>query len=268
MTKSGKAYLIGAGPGDPRLLTLRAAEVLGHADVVLVDDLVHPGVLAHARTARIVHVGKRSQRHAFPQELATTILVAYVRGGAVVARVKGGDPFLFGRGGEEAQALADAGLAFEIVPGVTAALGAAAYAGIPLTLRGVASSVAFVTGHRREGRATRIDAEADTLVVYMCQRTIQPIACELLARGKSAMTCVAIVRGATWGAQEVYTGYLGELAALDDDWYAALDLELPTIAIIGDVASCADQIAWHGNRPIPLAMLMQPRARVASGGGR
>jgi uroporphyrin-III C-methyltransferase len=268
MTKSGKAYLIGAGPGDPRLLTLRAAEVLGRADVVLVDDLVHPGVLSHVRTARIIHVGKRSQRRAFPQELATNILVAYVRCGAVVARVKGGDPLLFGRGGEEAQALADAGLPFEIVPGVTAALGAAAYAGIPLTMRGLSSSVTFITGHREGGRPARIDAEADTLVVYMCQRTIQPIACELLARGRSAMTCVAIVRGATWEAQEVYTGYLGELAALDEDWYEALDPEPPTLAIIGAVASCADQIAWYGRRPVPLAMLMAPRARAAAGGSR
>jgi uroporphyrin-III C-methyltransferase len=268
MTKPGKAYLIGAGPGDPRLLTLRAAEVLGQADVVLVDDLVHPGVLSHARTRRIIHVGKRSQQRSFPQELATHILLAYVRGGSIVARVKGGDPLVFGRGGEEALALAEARLPFEIVPGVTAAVAAAAYAGIPLTQRGVSASVAFVTGHREAGAAQGIDADADTLVVYMCQRTIRSIADELLSRGQSPMTCVALVRGATWPSQEVYTGYLEELAALDDDWYAALDPELPTIAIIGAVATFADQLAWHERRPIPLGSLIAPRVRVVAGGRR
>jgi len=266
MLKSGKAYLIGAGPGDPKLLTLRAAEVLGQADVVLVDDLVHPGVLDYARTARIIHVGKRSQRRAFPQELATNILIAYVRGGAIVARVKGGDPLLFGRGGEEALALAEARMPFEIVPGVTSALAAAAYAGIPLTHRGTASSVAFVAGHREGDRSAPLDVEADTIVVYMCQRTIPFIARELIAAGRSPMTCIALVRGASWQAQEVYTGYLGEAAALDDDWHAALDPEPPTLAIIGAVASYADQIHWFGRRPMPLANLIATPMRRAAGG--
>lgn len=265
---AGKAYLIGAGPGDPRLLTLRAVEVLRDADVVLVDDLVHPEVLAHARTTRIHHVGKRSQRRAFPQALATSVMLAYVREGASVARVKGGDPFVFGRGGEEALALAEAGLPFEIVPGVTSALGAAAYAGIPLTQRGVASSVAFVTGHRERGQPASVDVEADTIVVYMCQRTIHSIAEQLLARGRSALIGVALVRGATWTTQEVYTGYLGELAALGEAWYAPLDPEPPTLAIIGDVATYADQLAWHGRTPTPLAELVAPRPRKAAGGTR
>jgi uroporphyrin-III C-methyltransferase len=266
--KTGKAFLIGAGPGDPKLLTLRAVEALRQADVVLIDDLVHPDVLAHAPAARVIHVGKRSQRQSFPQELATHILVAYTRGGAVVARVKGGDPLLFGRGGEEALALAEAKVPFEIVPGVTSALGAAAYAGIPLTHRGVASSVAFVTGHREGGRQAQIDVNADTIVVFMCQRTIHFIARDMIASGKSAMTCVAIVRGATWQAQEVYTGYLGEVAALDDDWFATLDPDPPTMAIIGDVASYADQLAWHGRTPTALSVLLAPPLRVAAGGAR
>jgi len=268
MTKSGKAYLIGAGPGDPRLLTLRAAEVLGEADVVLVDDLVHPAVLAHARTARVLHVGKRAGLRAFPQELATDIMIAYVRGGAIVARVKGGDPLLFGRGGEEALALAEARLPFEIIPGVTAALGAAAYAGIPLTHRGVAASVAFVAGQRAADQPSALDVEADTLVVYMCQRTIRQVACELITRGRSPMTCIAIVRGATWHDQEVFTGYLGEAAALDDDWYQQLDPAPPTIAIIGAVASFADQLTWHARPPIPLGLLVAPPLRIAGGAAR
>jgi uroporphyrin-III C-methyltransferase len=266
--KSGKAYLIGAGPGDPKLLTLRAAEVLGQADVVLIDDLVNPGVLAHVRSARIIQVGKRSQRQSFPQELATNLLVAYARGGAIVARVKGGDPLMFGRGGEEALALAEANVPFEIIPGVTAAVGAAAYAGIPLTHRGVASSVALVTGHREGGLPPRIDSDADTVVVYMCQRTIHRIARDLIDAGRSSMTCVALIRGATYQAQEVYTGYLGEVAALDDDWFAELDPDPPTIAIIGEVASYADKLAWHGRPPTPIAAFLAAPQRVAAGGRR
>jgi uroporphyrin-III C-methyltransferase len=268
MLKSGKAYLIGAGPGDPKLLTLRAVEALREADVVLVDDLVHPDVLEHARGAQIRHVGKRSHRRSFPQELATDMLVAYAQRGSIVARVKGGDPFVFGRGGEEALALAEAKVPFEIVPGISAALGAAAYAGIPLTFRGIAASVAFVTGHREGGELARFDASADTLVVFMCQRTIHRIARELIASGRSTMECVAIIRGATWQAQEVYTGYLGEVARLSDNWFAELDQNLPTMAIIGEVVSFAEQLAWSGRAPAPLSTLAFPPLRVVAGGLR
>jgi siroheme synthase len=165
-----------------------------------------------------VHVGKRSGRRSFPQELATRLLVRSVRRGAVVARLKGGDPFVFGRGGEEALALARAGLPFEIVPGVTSALGAAAYAGIPLTHRGIASSVAFIAGRREGGGPVTLDVAADTLVVFMCQHTIHRIARELVAKGRAAAMPVALVRGASWSEQEVYTDF-GELAMPDDDWY-------------------------------------------------
>lgn len=268
MLKSGKAYLIGAGPGDPKLLTLRAVEALREADVVLVDDLVHPDVLAHAKAAQIRYVGKRSNRRSFPQELATDMLLAYAFRGAIVARVKGGDPFVFGRGGEEAIALADAKIPFEIVPGVSSALGAAAYAGIPLTYRGIASSVAFVTGHRERGESPHIDADADTLVVFMCQRTIHRIARDLIAQGRSTRTPVAIVRGATWQQQEVYTGSLVEVARLSDAWYAELDQNLPTMAIIGEVAGFADQLAWYGRKPAPLSTLAFPPLRLVAGGLR
>ena len=269
MLKSGKAYLIGAGPGDPKLLTLRAVEALRDADIVLVDDLVHPDVVAHARAAKIRHVGKRARRRSCPQELATDMLVEFAQCGEIVARVKGGDPFMFGRGGEEALALAQAKIPFEIVPGVSAPFGAAAYAGIPLTYRGIASSVAFVTGHREDGEQVQIEAEADTLVVFMCQRTIPRIARNLIAAGRSAVTCIAIIRGATWQAQEVYTGYLGEVARLADNWFAPLDAALPTMAIIGEVVSFADQLAWHGRMPTPISSLQgYPPLRLVAGGLR
>lgn len=268
MKKSGKAYLIGAGPGDPKLLTLRAVEVLQEAQVVLIDDLVHPEVLRHASTARVLHVGKRAGRRAFSQELATQLMIAYVRGGSVVARVKGGDPLVFGRGGEEALALAEACLPFEIIPGVTAALGAAAYAGIPLTHRSVASSVAFVAGQREGGLGASANVRADTIVVYMCQRTIRDVARDMIAAGRSPMTAIALVRGATWQAQELYTGYLGEAAALDHDWFFHLDSEPPTIAIIGEVAAMADQMGWYGRSAVPISELIAKPLRAAAAGAR
>jgi uroporphyrin-III C-methyltransferase len=259
MTTDGKAYLIGAGPGDPRLLTLRGADALREADVILVDELVHPDVLAHARPdTEIVHVGKRCGGFAIPQALTTKLLIDHVRRGAVVARLKGGDPLVFGRGGEEAAALAAARLPFEIIPGVSAALGAAASACIPLTYRGLASSVTFVAGQSAHDAAWG-DVDADTLVVYMCQRTIHRIARELIGAGRPARTPAAIVRGATWRSQEVYTGCLGDLAALEDDWHEALDPRPPTLAIIGEVAALAHCAAS------PIAALAPPFALPALG---
>ncbi len=268
-SRAGKAYLIGAGPGDPRLLTLRAVDALREAELVLVDDLVNPDVLDHVVSARVVRVGKRCGRHSMSQAQTNCTLVDAVRGGAVVARLKGGDPFVFGRGGEEALALARAGLRFEIIPGVTAALGAAAYAGIPLTLRGVASSVAFVAGHAEDERPIRAaEVAADTLAVFMCQRTITRLARELLVAGRAGETPVAIVRGATCERQEVHVGTLAELASLRDDWFATLDPSLPGLAIVGEVVRLATALAWH-TRPEPLARLntFEPSC-VAAGGTR
>jgi uroporphyrin-III C-methyltransferase len=265
---SGKAYLIGAGPGDPELLTLRAARALGECKLVLVDELVHRDVLAHARGARVLHVGRRCGKNPIPLHAVTRVLVDAVRAGAIAARLKGGDPFVFGRGGEEALALAREGLAFEIVPGVTAALGAAAYAGIPLTYRGVASSVAFVAGHRAADRELRaVDVAADTVVVYMCERTIVGIARDLVIAGRAPTTSCAIVRGATWAAQEVYVGTLDELAALPADWHAALDPAPATLAIVGDVVRFAAVLAWCG-RSRAIAELAPVRRAAAVGGAR
>jgi uroporphyrin-III C-methyltransferase len=252
----GKAYLIGAGPGDPRLITLRGVEAIAASDMLLVDDLVSPELLRHAKeSARIVRVGKRCGRPSTAQEVITRLLVSSVRRGAIVGRLKGGDPFVFGRGGEEALALARAGLPFEIVPGVSAALGAAASAGIPLTHREVASSVAFMTGRRKDGTLPAV-ADADTIVVYMCQRTIGRVARDLLARGRPATTPAAIVCAATTPAQQVHVGTLGDLAALADGLDDALfDPALPTLAIVGEVAAYAHELAQNGASPALLAAL-------------
>lgn len=253
MKGTGKAYLIGAGPGDPRLITLRGVEALGECDVVLVDDLVHPDILRHATRATVVHVGKRCGRRSTPQEATTGVLVERVGAGDVVGRLKGGDPFVFGRGGEEAFALARAGLPFEIIPGISSALGAGAYAGIPLTHRGYASSVAFVTVH---GDApARLPSGVDTLVCFMCQRTIARVARRLVLGGRPESTPVAIVRGATLGAQAVHVGTLRDAALLPDDWHDELADDLPTLAIVGSVAAFALPLAWFGAAPTPIAEL-------------
>src|SRR5216110_2483649 len=194
--QSRSVALVGAGPGDPGLMTVRGLELLRHADVVVYDRLVHPRLLDEAPRARRVFAGKAAGRHALPQERITALLVTHARRGRRVVRLKGGDPFVFGRGGEEALALERAGVPFEVVPGVTAAVAVPAYAGIPLTHRGVASSFAVVTGHgcaSERGRPVdwaRLATAVDTLVVLMGLERLAEIARELVARGRPAETPV------------------------------------------------------------------------------
>jgi uroporphyrin-III C-methyltransferase len=229
---SGKVYLVGAGPGDPKLLTLRAVEVLRQCDVVLVDKLVGEGVLAHARAgAEIIDVGKRAGKHSAAQEEIHRIMIAAARVGNIVVRLKGGDPMVFGRGGEEIEALDAAGIAWEVVPGVTAATAAAARLGMSLTRREVASSVAFVTGHGCGPEPRPVGCrDADTLVIYMGGQRLPAIARELIAAGRSPSTPVALVQGATGEHENVERCTLGTLAS---DWNRPLDG--PLLAIVGDV---------------------------------
>jgi uroporphyrin-III C-methyltransferase len=263
MGTHGKAYLIGAGPGDPRLLTLRGAEALGESDVVFVDALVHEDTLRHAKNARIVPVGKRCGRQGPTQEAITRMLVEAARNGAIAARLKGGDPFVFGRGGEEALALAQAGLPFEIVPGVTAAAGAAAHAGIPLTHRGLSSRVSFVAA-----RGADMDARGgETVVFYMCQRTLVRSARDLLEEGWSPSTPAAIVRAATLPSQEVYLGCLDQIVRLADDWHDALDPTLPTLAIVGDVAMLGHEIGSSHMAPRSIDVLAASPSFLPRGNG-
>ncbi|HZA50619.1 MAG TPA: uroporphyrinogen-III C-methyltransferase [Myxococcaceae bacterium] len=243
----GKVYLIGAGPGDPELLTLRAARALGESDWVLVDDLVDRRVLAHVRRgATIRSVGKRAGCHSVAQWKINQMLIDGARSGRIVARLKGGDPFVYGRGGEEAEALAEAGVGWEVIPGVSAGVAAAAYAGIPVLHRARASSVAFATGHpTRAGRP--LPADADTLVIFMCAATIASIARSLLLRGRAPATPVALIRAATTQRQVVYLGALGEVARLGER-----DLPTPLIAVVGEVAGLAGKLHWFGSPPLPL----------------
>jgi uroporphyrin-III C-methyltransferase len=236
----GKVWLIGAGPGDPELLTLKAVRALGTADVVLHDDLVNPAVLAHARAdARRVAVGKRGGCRSTPQAFIEKLMVRLARRGQTVARLKGGDPFVFGRGGEELLALRAAGIEVEVVSGITAGIAAPAAIGVPVTHRGVARGVAFVTGHTREGAAPDWSALARsglTLVVYMGVATLPDIVAGLVAGGMPADTPAAAVQSGTVATQREVVATLGTLHAA----IGRAGIGSPAIVVIGEVVRLAD----------------------------
>jgi uroporphyrinogen III methyltransferase/synthase len=248
----GIVFLVGAGPGDPGLLTVRGLELLKSADVVVYDRLVNPRLLDHAPArAPRVYAGKRAGGHGWSQERITARLVAEARAGRRVVRLKGGDPFVFGRGGEEAEALAAAGIPFEIVPGVSAAVAVPAYAGIPLTHREVSSSFAVVTGHEACGRPdarvdwARLATAVDTLVVLMGLTALPEIVTRLLAHGRPAATPVALIRWGTTPAQETVTGTLGDIVARA----RASSLEPPVVVVIGEVVALRDRLRWFAVDP-------------------
>lgn len=243
LVPSGIAHIVGAGPGDPDLLTLKAAQLLQEADAVLHDDLVPPAVLARARRdAEIVSVGKRKGRPSWAQADIDAELVRRVRAGQTVVRLKAGDPFVFGRGGEEVDALRAAGLAYTVVPGITAALGCAASAGVPLTHRRHASAVTFVSGHSaKDGKQpawASLAVEGHTLAIYMGATEAPAVRDRLLAAGADPATPVAIVENGTRPDQLVSTGRLGDLARLAAT-HAQGGAAGPSLIIVGDVAAYA-----------------------------
>lgn len=247
--EQGEVYLVGAGPGDADLMTFRALRLLQKADVVLYDRLVSPEVLELARRdADLVYVGKERDRHSLPQDNINDLLVHYARQGLKVCRLKGGDPFIFGRGGEEIGKIAEAGIDFQVVPGITAASGCAAYAGIPLTHRDHAQSVRFVTGHRKKGGAsldwTSLITPAETLVFYMGLVSLPEISRELIAHGMDPAMPAALISRGTTEAQEVYTGTIRDLP----DKVAAREVHAPTLIIVGEVAGLYPKLAWFGAR--------------------
>lgn len=248
----GIVYLIGAGPGDPGLLTRRGARLLRRADIVVHDALIDARVLDLAPAwAERIDVGKRAGLTYTPQHEIHRILVDAARRARVVVRLKGGDPFVFGRGAEEAIALRAAGVRFRIVPGVTAAVGVAAYAGISLTHRELASAVTFVTGQEDPDRADgRIDWEHlgrahGTLVIYMGMRRLRDIAAALIAAGRSPDTPAAVIEWGTLGSQRLVTSPLREIA----DRTAEAGLGSPGLIIIGDVVGLREQLDWFAPRP-------------------
>jgi uroporphyrin-III C-methyltransferase len=236
---AGKVYLIGAGPGDPELLTLKAARILRTADVVLVDDLVERRVLSHVRRgARVIEVGKRGGCKSTPQAFIEKLMVRFARRGATVARLKGGDPFIFGRGGEELAALCAANIPVEIVSGITAGIAAPAALGIPVTHRDVARGVTFLTGHASDGAEPdwkALRAAGTTLVIYMGIKRVAALVSDMLDAGFPASTPACAIRNGTLETQaEVVT----TLAALPTA-AAAARLDSPAILVIGDVVSLA-----------------------------
>ncbi|NJD08605.1 MAG: uroporphyrinogen-III C-methyltransferase [Methylococcaceae bacterium] len=244
----GMVYLVGAGPGDPELLTLRAFRLIQEADVVVYDRLVSPEIMGLVRRdAEKIYAGKQRSQHTLPQEDINRLLADLAMAGKRVVRLKGGDPFIFGRGGEEIETLMEQGIHFQVVPGITAASGCAAYAGIPLTHRDYAQSVTFVTGHLRQGEVTELDwgrlaAPRQTVVVYMGLQGLPQICAALLAHGSSPELPAALVQQGTTANQAVIAGTLATLP----DLVEGQSIKAPTLAIIGEVVRLHGKLAWFG----------------------
>jgi uroporphyrinogen III methyltransferase/synthase len=261
----GKVYLIGAGPGDPGLLTLKGKSILERADCVIYDFLAAEELLRFCRpAAERIFVGKRGGGARRPQQEVNQLLIAKAREVGTVARLKGGDPFVFGRGGEEALALTRAGIPFEVVPGVTSGLAAPAYAGIPLTHRELASSVCFIAGHEDPTKEeSAIDWPAagtgGTLVFFMGTRNLAAIASQLVAHGRPPETPIAVIHWGTRPRQQVVTGTLRDIAQ------RAADLHAPTVIVVGDVVKLRDQLNWFERLPLFGKRIVITRARDQAG---
>ena len=267
--RPGVVYLVGAGPGDPGLMTVRGAELVASADVILYDRLIPQAALSGAREdAELVYVGKRPGAPEIPQSEIETTMVERARAGRSVVRLKGGDPFVFGRGGEEAETLAAAGVPFEVVPGVTAGVAAPAYAGIPVTHREDASAVAFVAGHEdpsKDGSSIDWDALArfrGTLVLYMSVKRLPDVAARLIAGGRSADEPAAAVERGTTPAQRTVSATLADLP----DAVAAAGIAPPAVMLIGPVAARRETIGWLERRPLFGLRVVVTRARAQASG--
>jgi uroporphyrinogen III methyltransferase/synthase len=263
--RPGRVYLVGAGPGDPGLLTSRSLELLALADVVLYDRLIPEGALDGVRAdAELIYVGKQGGAAAVAQSDTEELMLARAREGKTVVRLKGGDPFVFGRGGEEALALAAAGIPFEVVPGVTAGVAAPAYAGIPVTHRGIASAVALVTGHEDPGKDEdaldwgALAAFPGTLVLYMGVARLEQIARTLIDGGRDAEEPSAVVEAGTLPGQRTVRAPLRQLAAAA----AAEGIRAPAVTIVGAVSELAERISWQAPRPLTGRTVAVTRARA------
>jgi uroporphyrinogen III methyltransferase / synthase len=264
-TRKGKCFLVGAGPGDLGLVTLRAKECIEEAEVIVYDYLCNPEMLRWApEKAELIFAGKKAGAHTFSQEEINALLVEKTREGKIVVRLKGGDPFLFGRGGEEAQALAAAGLEFVVVPGVTSAIAGPAYAGIPVTHRGKTSHVTFFTGHEDPDKSeSAIDFAAlaklgGTQVMLMGVERIGAIAREMLANGIRKDLRVALIRCATTGRQETLTGTLEDI----EERVAAAGFSAPAVAVFGEVVSLRSELNWFEERPLFGKRIVVTRTRA------
>ena len=250
---SGKVYLVGSGPGDPGLITVKGLEIIRSADCIIYDYLANPALLGEARPdAEVIYAGKRVHHHHIDQDAINALLVEKAGEGKVICRLKGGDPFVFGRGGEECLALVDAGIRFEIVPGVSSTSAVPAYAGIPITHRGIASDVAFVTGHEGPDKdISSIDWEklalgVGTLVFVMGITNLPTITKELISNGRDPETPVALIRWGTTAKQQTLIGTLADIA----DKAAAHGFKPPAIIVIGDVVKLREKLSWVEDLPL------------------
>ncbi|HEU5142905.1 MAG TPA: uroporphyrinogen-III C-methyltransferase, partial [Solirubrobacterales bacterium] len=267
--RAGVVYLVGAGPGDPGLMTARSLQLIASADAVFYDRLIPPGALDSARDdAELVYVGKAPGRPSVPQDEIAERLVTAARQGKSVVRLKGGDPFVFGRGGEEGEALREAGVEFEVVPGVTAGVAASAYAGIPVTHRDDASAVAFVTGHEDpEKPETALDWEAlarfpGTLVFYMGVKRLADNAAALIEAGRDADEPAAAIERGTMKGQRTVVATLGTLA----EAVAREGIGAPALIVVGSVVARRETLAWLERRPLHGKRIVVTRARAQASG--
>ena len=243
----GKVYLVGEGPGDPGLMTVRGLRLLREAHVVVYDQLVNPVLLEDVSVhAERIFVGKKAGHHCIAQSEINSVLINYARRGFEVVRLKGGDPFVFGRGGEEAESLADAGIAFEVVPGVSSAIAVPAYAGIPLTHRKLASSFAVVTGHEAIKSQCAVDwaklaTAVDTLVVLMGLHNLPAIVDKLIANGRAPETPVAVIRQGTTGGQQAVVGTLIDIVD------KSAGLKAPALIVVGQVVKLQTKLDWFAD---------------------
>ena len=263
--KFGKVYLVGAGPGDPKLITLKGVECLKRADVVIYDLLANVKLLEHCPAhAEKIYGGKQPGKQKKRQAQINALMIQHAEAGKTVVRLKGGDPFVFGRGGEEGLILAKAGIEFEIVPGITAAIAASAYAGIPLTHRGYSSSVAFVTGHSASLKPDspigweHLATAVDTLVIYMGIGHLRQIAKRLIKYGRAAKTPVTLVRWGTTPQQKILEGTLADIAQKAE----AASFRSPVAIVIGEVNRLRKQLRWYDNKPLFGRRIVVTRARA------
>jgi len=262
--RQAKVYLVGAGPGDPGLITVKGKECIEAAEVVIYDYLAAPTLLNYApQNAEMIYVGKKGGDHTLSQDEINALIVEKAKAGLKVCRLKGGDPFIFGRGGEEAEVLAAGGIPFEVVPGVTSAVAAAAYAGIPLTHRKLTATLAFITGHEDPHKEeSSIDWESlsrgiGTLVFFMGVKNLPDISQKLIAHGKSPDTPVALIRWGTTPGQQTVTGTLDDIA----DRVKKAGLKSPAIIVVGDVVRLREHLKWFETRPLLGKRIVVTRAR-------
>jgi uroporphyrinogen III methyltransferase/synthase len=260
----GLIYLVGAGPGDPGLITAKGLACLQKADVIVYDRLVSPALLRQApRGCEMIDVGKSPQRHTLPQEAINTLLVEKALAGKIVVRLKGGDPFLFGRGGEEAEALAEAGVPFEVVPGVTSAIAAPAYAGIPVTHRDQTSSFAVVTGHEDPTKAEssldwhKLATGVGTLVILMGVGNLPQIVAKLIEHGRDPRTPIAIVQEGTEARQKTVAGTLADIVAKARE----ADIKPPAVTVVGEVVALREKLRWFDTKPLFGKRILVTRSR-------